>query len=130
ALVRDIRRRRRPAGAQLGEEIADGVEIMVRPLVLLLILLGGDGLDRDLQVLAIGIVDLGNARSVIEHAAEARRAWPVGKYAAGLVRERDRIDLMAPPRIGMADRRNGEQQNTGNENDAPQHGTGSRNAYQ
>jgi hypothetical protein len=34
---------------------------------------------------------------------------------------------MAPPRIGMADRRDDEQQNAGNENNTPQHGTGPRN---
>ena len=34
--------------------------------------------DRQLQVFAIGIIDLGNARPVIEHAAERRRAGLVG----------------------------------------------------
>jgi len=60
----------------------------------------GLGLDRELQILAVGIIDVGNARPVIEHAAERRRAWPSIQHAAGLVGKRRRIDLMPAPGVG------------------------------
>src|SRR5260370_31097481 len=49
--------------------------------------------DRQLQVFAIGIVHLGNAGTVIEHAAERRRARLSVQHAAGRMRERRGIDL-------------------------------------
>jgi hypothetical protein len=37
------------------------------------------------------------------------------------MRERDWIDLVPPPRVGVISRCDSEQENTGNKNDAPQH---------
>ena len=37
--------------------------------------------------------------------------------------ERDRIDLIPPPRVGVAGRRKRQQQNAGHENNTPQHET-------
>src|SRR5690348_1422363 len=97
--------RRRPAGAQFGKEIADRVEVVVRPLVFCCVLLRRYALDRELQVLAIGIEDLRYTGPGTEDAAEARRARPVVHGAAGAVREWNRIDLLlALPRIGSAGR--------------------------
>src|SRR5579883_10456 len=120
ALARLVGGRRRPARAQFGEQIADGVEIVVRAFVLGLILLRRDRLDGELEVLAIGIVDLGNARPVMEHAAEIRRAGAVIEHAAGGMGERDRVDVMIVPRnrVGRDDDRGKDGQTNG---DALQH---------
>src|SRR4029077_16993296 len=61
---------RSPAGSQGGKEIADIVEIVVGLLVFGSVVLRRHALDRQLKILAIGIVDLGNAGSAIENAAE------------------------------------------------------------
>ena len=63
------------------------------------------GLDRELQIFAIGIIDLGNARPVIEHAAERRRARPSIQHAAGRMGKRRGIDLMPLPGVGRTGHR-------------------------
>src|SRR6476659_4110037 len=80
-------------------EVADGVEVVIRLLVFCPISLLRHGLDRELEVLAVGIEDLGNAGPVLERAAVGGRTGPVVEHAARLVRERDRVDLPGP-RIG------------------------------
>ncbi len=89
---------------------------------------GGLGLrrracDRQLQVLAIGIVDLGNAGAVIEHAAERRRTGLPVQHAARRMRKRRGIELTPLLGIGSSgtgDRRHGHDER---ENDAPAHET-------
>src|SRR5258705_4830780 len=97
ALALAVRRRRRPARAKRREEIDDVVEIMVRLPVFCDILLRRHALDRQLQVFPVGIINLGNARPVIEHAAKGRRARLAVEHAAGRMRERRGIDLAALP---------------------------------
>src|SRR5258708_38109150 len=98
--MRGSRRRRRPAGPQLREQVADGVEIVVRLLVFRGIVARWLALHRQLQILAIGIVDFGNARPAIEHAAERWRARLSVQYAAGRVRKRRGMDR--PTGIGLS----------------------------
>ena len=102
ALARGVGRRRRPAGAQRRKEIADGVEIVVGLLIFRGLVLRRHGLDRQLQILAVGIVDLGNAGPVVEHAAKRRRARPVVEHAAGRMRKRRGIDRGAALGVGGA----------------------------
>src|SRR5689334_3767796 len=94
---------------------------MVRRLVLRRVLFRRYGFDRQLQVLAVGIVDLGNAGPGTEHAAEARRARPVVERAARRMREWNGVDLRAPPRLrcpGKGERQNAQENENSN---APQH---------
>jgi hypothetical protein len=120
-----IRRRRRPAGAQFGKQVADIVEVVVGLLVFGGVVLRRHTLDRQLQVFAIGIIDLGNAGSVIKHAAERRRARPAIEHAAGRMGKRRGIDLMAVvPNLGRrSGSRHGCNGRDETDKDAPEHGT-------
>jgi hypothetical protein len=51
-----------------------------------------------LQVLPVRIIDLGNAGTIVEHAAKRRRARLAVEHAAGRMRKRRCIDLA--PRLG------------------------------
>ena len=99
ARPRDVGRRRRPAGPQRREQVADRVEIVVRLAVFRGLVLRRHAFDRELQVLAVRIIDLGNARPIVEHAAKRRRARLAVEHAAGRMRKRRRIDLA--PRLGI-----------------------------
>ena len=77
--------------------------------------------DRELQVLAVGIIDLGNARAVVEHAAKRRRAGLAVEHAAGRMRKRRGIDLAQLLGIGAAQPGNCDDQA---DDDAPGHALG------
>src|SRR5712671_3603247 len=52
-----IRRRRRPAGTQRREQIADGVEVVIGHLIFRRVVLRRLGLDRHLEVFTVGITE-------------------------------------------------------------------------
>jgi hypothetical protein len=54
AITCGIRRRRRPAGTQRREQIADGVEIVIGLLIFLRLVLRRLALDRHLEVFTVG----------------------------------------------------------------------------
>ena len=74
ALTCNMRRRRRPAGTQRREQIADGIEIVIGRLIFRRVVLRRLALDRHPEVFTVGIIELGNTGVVVEHAAERRRA--------------------------------------------------------
>src|SRR4051812_26038031 len=116
---------RRPAGAQGGEQIADGVEVVVGPDIFRRILLGGDSLDRELQVLAVGIEDFRDTGTLVEDAAEGRGTGPVVEHAAGGMRERRGVDL-PPSGIGRSGGHQSRDSDAETENDASAHATALR----
>jgi hypothetical protein len=77
--------------AQRREQV-DAVEVVAGLLVFGGIARRRRAFGRQLQVWAIGIVDLGNAGAVIEHAAEGRRAGLPVQQAARRVRKRRGIE--------------------------------------
>src|SRR5579872_843808 len=99
-LFRRIGFRWGPARAQGGKEIADIIELVVGLLVLFGFIPRGYAFDRQLKILAIGIIDFGNAGAMIEHAAEIWRAWPVRQNAARGVSKRRGVDLVAASCVG------------------------------
>src|SRR3954469_2166469 len=96
---------------------------MVGPRILRRLLLRRHALDRELQVLAVGVEDFRNAGTVVEDAAERRRAGPVVEHAAGGMRKRRGVDL-PPSRFGRSDGHQSRDAET--ENDAPAHATALR----
>src|SRR6185437_4298289 len=95
-----VRRRWRPTGSQFREEISDRIEIMIGPGIFAFVVFWRHAFDRQLQVLAIGIVNFWNAGSVIEYAAIVWRTGTMTEDAAGRMRKRDRIDLVPVPCFG------------------------------
>src|SRR5204863_583787 len=84
-------------------------------------------LDRELQVLAVGIIDLGNAGAVVEHAAKRGRARLAVEHAAGRMRKRRGVD--PTPRLGVGGTDPGEQADQADD-DAAKHAAGSSRATQ
>jgi hypothetical protein len=89
----------------------------------------GHGLDRELQILAVGIIDLGNARAVIEHAAKIWRTRLSIQHATGRVRKRDRIDLMSMPGTGCSGSSQSHHDDDESEPEATQHDTSPRRQH-
>jgi hypothetical protein len=94
---------------------------MIRPDIFGFVVFGRHAFDGQLQVLAVGVIDLRNARPVIEHATKARRAGMMTEDTAGRMSERDRIDLVPVPRLGACGHCNGKYEKNSYNTDAPKH---------
>jgi len=123
ALVRGVGRGRGPAGAQRRKQVADGVEIVVGLLVFCGVVARRHAFDRQLQVFVNGVIDVRNARPVIEHAAIGRRARLSIQHAAGRMRERRGVDLMSPPGVSRSGNGQSRDSNDETDNDPPEHET-------
>jgi hypothetical protein len=121
-LTRIVGGRRRPAGSQRCKEVADTVEVVIGLLVFGGLVLRWNSLDRELQIFAIRIFNLGDARPRAEHAAERRRAGLDVQHAAGSVRKRRRVDLVPALRRG-ASRSQGCEGKRQADNQATEHAT-------